>query len=242
MLILGNWKMSLTTTEAIDLVEHLAKIKLPQNISTGVIPSHVSLSRVIEKTQGTKIDVGAQNCYYEDNGAFTGETSPTQLKDLGCKWCLVGHSERRQLFCESDETIRRKIVALLRHNIKPILCIGETLEQRNSGRTFGILSSQLMRSLEGLKLGNNFIIAYEPIWAIGTGVTADPIEIRDTVSAIKDIAKRLQKNTIFTVLYGGSVKESNVLGLRESKVDGFLVGGASLSTESFSAIIRACSD
>ncbi|MEZ4812905.1 MAG: triose-phosphate isomerase, partial [Caldisericia bacterium] len=215
MLILGNWKMSLTTSEARNLTEHLIKINIPQKIDIGVIPSHVSLSSIIERTRESKINVGAQNCYFEDDGAFTGETSPTQLKDLGCKWCLVGHSERRQLFCESDETIRRKTVALLRHDIKPILCIGETLEQRNSGRTFGILSSQLMRALEGLKLGQNFIIAYEPIWAIGTGVTADPIEIRETVSAIRDITKRLQKNTSFTILYGGSVKESNVLGLRQ---------------------------
>ncbi len=237
MLILGNWKMNMVVADAVRFSERLTEIKIPGGVEVGVIPSHVCLYSVADKLNGSKIEVGAQNCYFEDEGAFTGETSPIQLKDLGCRWCLVGHSERRQLFGDSDEIVRRKVVALLRHDIKPVLCIGETLGQKNAGRTFGILSSQLMRVLEGLRLGSEFIIAYEPIWAIGTGIVAKPEQVRETISAIREIVTRMHKQTKFKILYGGSVNENNARSLLKSRLDGFLVGGASLSVSGFSKII-----
>ena len=237
MIILGNWKMNMVVSTATTFAKRLKEIDAPRDIDIGVLPSHVCLSAVAEILGRSKISVGAQDCYYEDDGAYTGEISPLQLKDLGLKWCLVGHSERRQMFYETDEDARRKIVSLMRHDIKPVLCIGETLAQRKAGRMYGIISSQLVRTLEGLKLNDEFTIAYEPIWAIGTGITAKPEQVEEVVSVIRQITERMHKGTKFNILYGGSVNENNAKRLTSTGVDGFLVGGASLSVTRFSQII-----
>jgi len=237
MVILGNWKMNMVVSNAIAFSKRLREIDIPEDVEIGVLPSYVYLSEVANILEGSRISVGAQDCYYEDQGAFTGEVSPLQLKDLGMKWCLVGHSERRQMFYETDEDTRRKVVSLMRHGINPVLCVGETLAQREAGRMFGIISSQLFRSLERLKLNDEFTIAYEPIWAIGTGITAKPKQVEEATSVIRQIAERMHRNTRFNVLYGGSVNEDNAKNLIINGVDGFLVGGASLSVIRFSKII-----
>lgn len=233
MLAIANWKMNKTVSESIDFCRKLVDCQLPSEVEVGITPPFTSLHAVSEILKNTKISYGAQDCYHEDNGAYTGEVSPVMIKDLDSKWCLVGHSERRRLFFETDEVIRRKLVALLRHDINPVLCIGERLEERQSDRTTAVLSSQIIRALEGLDIGNSFTIAYEPVWAIGTGIVAKPAQVEDAHSFICELVSRLSPKTKFTLLYGGSVTAENCTSLLVKNVDGFLVGGASLSVDSF---------
>ena len=241
MLVLANWKMNKTVAETVDFAKRFLAETLPSNVDVGIIPPFTGIYSLSSTLEGSKITFGAQDCYFEDEGAFTGEVSPPMLRDLGCTWCLVGHSERRRLFFETDEICRRKIVALLRHGIKPVLCIGERLEERQSDRTTAVLSSQIVRAIEGLDLGAEFVIAYEPVWAIGTGVTAKPAQVEDAHSFICDLASRIAPNTMFTVLYGGSVNAENCQSLLLKNVGGFLVGGASLSVSNFTQIIKISS-
>lgn len=242
MLVIGNWKMNKTVAETRVFIKELLREHFDKTCSVGVAPSFVALHVAGEILEGSPIGLGAQNCYFEDHGAFTGEVSPLMLKDLGCKWCLVGHSERRHIFGETDELVRRKAVALLRHGVKPIVCVGETLEQRNSGRAISVLSAQLSRALEGLDLGNEeFVLAYEPVWAIGTGMVARPSQIEEAHNFIIEHCRRMHPKTDFRVLYGGSVTPENCREIAVNGVGGFLVGGASLFVEKFSSIIRSCS-
>ncbi|HOU07481.1 MAG TPA: triose-phosphate isomerase [Caldisericia bacterium] len=241
MLVIGNWKMNKTVAEARVFIKELLRERFNKICSVGITPNFVALHVVGELLEGSPIGFGAQNCYFEDQGAFTGEVSPLMLKDLGCKWCLVGHSERRHIFGETDELVRRKTVALLRHGIRPIVCVGETLEQRNSGKAISILSAQLSRALEGLDLGEEeFILAYEPVWAIGTGMVAKPPQIEEAHNFIIEHCKRMHPKTNFRVLYGGSVTPENCKEIAVNGVGGFLVGGASLLVEKFSSIIMSC--
>ncbi|MBP7732672.1 MAG: triose-phosphate isomerase [Caldisericia bacterium] len=241
MLVIANWKMNKTVAESVDFCKKLADCQLPHDVEIAITPPFTSLHAVAETLKNSKITFGAQDCYHEDNGAFTGEVSPVMIKEFGSKWCLVGHSERRRLFFETDEIIRRKLVALLRHGINPVLCIGERLEERQSDRTTAVLSSQIMRALEGLDLGETFTIAYEPVWAIGTGIVAKPAQVEDAHSFICDLVSRLSPKTKFNILYGGSVTADNCSSLLVKNVDGFLVGGASLTVDTFFKITSACS-
>lgn len=241
MLILANWKMNKTVAESVEFCKRFASQTLPSNVEIGIIPPFTDIYSVASQLEGSKVKFGAQNCHYEDEGAFTGETSPLMLKDLGCTWCLVGHSERRRLFFETDDIVRRKIVALMRHGIKPVLCIGERLEERQSDRTTAVLSSQIMRALDGLDLGAEMTVAYEPVWAIGTGVVAKPVQAEDAHSFIYDLLQRISPKTKFSILYGGSVTAENCGSLMVKNVGGFLVGGASLSVSNFTSIVETAS-
>lgn len=243
--VAGNWKMHKTITEARSLAAEIAsKAAEVREATLILIPPFTAICEVKKAVEGTEIKVGAQDVFWEDQGAFTGEISPLQLKEAGCEFVVIGHSERRQYFGETDETVRKKVLAALRHNLTPIVCIGETLEEREKGQTLEKISSQLEKSVFTLSPQDfqKIILAYEPIWAIGTGRNATPEQAEEVHSFIRNlIAERYGKTqtSCAIILYGGSVKPANSFSLiREKDVDGFLVGGASLEAESFLAIAR----
>jgi len=243
--IAGNWKMNMTRAEATDLVEGLlTALAKVQDVDIAVCPPFTALDCVAKLVENTNIALGAQNCFWEDKGAFTGEISPPLLKEVGCRYCIVGHSERRQYFGETNETVRKKILALYKHDILPIVCVGETLEQRESGRTEEVVLTQVrecLNNLPGERLATT-TIAYEPVWAIGTGKTATPQQAQEVHALIRaELAKMFgdQLAQMIRIQYGGSVKPDNVKALMaEADIDGALVGGASLKVESFSAIVK----
>ena len=209
-----------------------------------ICPSDTSLSVVIAATNGTNVGVGAQNMYFADEGAFTGETSPLMIKAIGASHVLIGHSERRQYFAETDETVNKKLLAALKHELKPIVCIGEVLAEREGGRTEEVLLRQVGKAFEDVSAEQAaaVVIAYEPVWAIGTGKTATP-EMASEAHAIvrSEIAKILGRKIAeeMRILYGGSVKPENATSLmNEPEIDGALVGGASLNPESFAKIVK----
>ncbi len=242
-MIAGNWKMNKTHAEAVALAsslkDSLADLK---NIDLVVAPVFTALTSVASIVADSNIQMAAQNCYPADNGAYTGEISPPQLTDIGCSYCLVGHSERRQLFAETDPFINQKMKALLATGVLPILCIGETLEERESGKMFDILKKQIVVALENIEPQQAFevVIAYEPVWAIGTGKTATSAQAEEVHLFIRDILCTLYGKTVsqqIRILYGGSVKPDNVDELMaQPNIDGALVGGASLKVEDFSRI------
>ena len=209
-----------------------------------ICPSDTSLSVVIAATNGTNVGVGAQNRYFADEGAFTGETSPVMIKAIGATHVLIGHSERRQYFAETDETVNKKLLAALKHELKPIVCIGEVLAERESGRTEEVLLRQVGKAFEGISAeqADTVVIAYEPVWAIGTGKTATPDMASEAHAIVRsEIAKILGRKTAenMRILYGGSVKPENATSLmNEPEIDGALVGGASLVPESFAKIVK----
>ena len=246
-LIAGNWKMNLSLNEAITLAK---------DISVGIIdiedrdvliappfPFLYPISRVIEKS---KLYLGAQNMHWEEKGAFTGEVSGLMLKDVGCTHVIIGHSERRLLFGEDDQTIAKKIKKAIDLGLYPILCVGERLEERQAGKTFDVVKSQLEGSLkyiiEAGDIPDTFVIAYEPVWAIGTGHTATPSQAQEVHEYIRAWIRQNfgeKKADSIKILYGGSVKPENIKELMsEPDIDGALVGGASLSADSFLKIIR----
>ncbi len=242
----GNWKMYTTPEEARDLARALRDgVAGVEGVDVLVCPPFTSLAAVAEELAGTPIALGAQNMYYEDQGAFTGEVSPLMLVALGVSYVLVGHSERRQYFGERAETLNRKVKAALAHDLKPILCVGEKLEEREAGASWKeVVRGQVRAGLEGLgaeDLGP-VAIAYEPIWAIGTGKTATPQAAQDAHAMIREaLAEPFGAATAekARILYGGSVKPDNVRELMaEPDIDGALVGGASLKAETFVPIIR----
>lgn len=244
-IIAGNWKMNKTVSEAIDLVKELRE-KLPKNCEKEVVvcPPFTALYPVVEILKDTNIAVGAQNMYFEESGAFTGEVSPQMLKEIGCKYVILGHSERRQIFKESDELIQKKILAAFKEGLIPILCVGESLEIREAGEEVSYVSKQIENALNGLNDNQvaSMIIAYEPIWAIGTGKTASAQQAEAMCEAIRNkVAKMFDARIAEEVhiQYGGSVKGSNskeILG--QKNIDGALVGGASLKVDGFLSIIE----
>lgn len=243
--IAGNWKMYKTIAEARELAMAVARdFSGASQASLILIPPFTAIQEVKKTVSGTEIKVGAQDVFWEEKGAFTGEISPLQLREAGCDFVVVGHSERRQYFGETDETVRKKTLAALTHDLTPIVCIGETLEERESGQTLSRIQSQLESSVFSLDQANfsPVILAYEPIWAIGTGRNATPEQAQEVHSYIRSlIASRYGKTLAdyAIILYGGSVKPNNAFSLSvEKDVDGFLVGGASLEAESFLAIAR----
>jgi len=243
LLIAGNWKMHKTVPEAVSLVRELKELlKDVKDRDVLVCPPFTALYPVREELKGSSIYLGAQNMFYEEEGAYTGEISPLMLKDLNCSFVIIGHSERRRIFKEDDELINKKVLSAVRHKITPILCVGETLEERESGETEKVVERQLKRGLRGISEDDEFVIAYEPVWAIGTGKSATPQMAQEVHLFIRGVLGELfSKEKAFQVriLYGGSVKPENAKSLLEMEdIDGALVGGASLKADSFSKIVK----
>jgi triosephosphate isomerase (TIM) len=239
-LIAGNWKMFKTIPEAVNLVNIIkAGVHKVTDCDVVVCPSFTVLSAVSEAIRDSGIELGAQDLYYETEGAFTGEISPLMLKDVGCRYVIIGHSERRALFNETDELVNKKVIAALKYNIVPIMCIGETLEERESRRAFEVVKLQLDHSLGELKAEEveRIVVAYEPVWAIGTGRTAAPEQAEQMHSYIRRLLDEKYgagAREHVKILYGGSVKPDNIAQLMaKPNVDGALVGGASIKAESF---------
>lgn len=243
--IAANWKMYKTPAQAQEFVQAFLPLVVNHDRDEIVLcPSDTSLSVVIAAVMGSNVAAGAQNMYFADEGAFTGETSPLMLKAINTTHVILGHSERRQYFCETDETVNKKLIAALKHGLRPIVCIGEVLAERDSGKTEDVLLRQIRKALEGVTEAQTemMVIAYEPVWAIGTGKTATP-EMAAEAHAIvrREIATALGKDTAeaMRILYGGSVKPENASALmNEPGVDGALVGGASLDPQSFAKIVK----
>lgn len=241
----GNWKMHKTIPEAVEMVKAL-KEESPQltDAELVVIPPYTMLSEVKKVIEGSTIQLGAQNIFWEEKGAFTGEVSPPMLKDAGCQYVTIGHSERRQYFGETNETVNKKIKAALAHELTPIMCIGESLEEREKENTMDKVETQINSGLEGLGKDEirRIVIAYEPIWAIGTGVTATPSQAEEVHSFIRKKLTEKYGNEIASyaiILYGGSVKPANTYSiLKENNINGALVGGASLEADSFIQITK----
>ena len=243
LLIAGNWKMNKTVPEALELVRELKeRLKGVEDRDVLVCPPFTALYPVGRELEGSSILMGAQNMFYEEKGAFTGEISPVMLKDVGCSYVILGHSERRHIFGESDELINKKVISAVNHDLIPILCVGETLEEREKGETRQVVERQVREGLKGLKPEDEFVIAYEPVWAIGTGRSATPEMAQEVHAFIREVLTELfgkEKAEGVRILYGGSVKPENAKGLLEMPdIDGALVGGASLKAESFSAIVK----
>jgi triosephosphate isomerase len=240
----ANWKMHKTCAEAFEFLDYFKKVHISSNECIIIAPSFTLLWPLSKSLGDSKIKLAAQNMYCEDKGAFTGEVSPSQLKDCLIEYVIIGHSERRNIFLEDDELISKKLKKAFEYNITPIFCVGEKLEQRQKGLTFDVISNQISKGLS--KLNNDeiskIIIAYEPVWAIGTGVNATPKQAEEVHLFINSyIRKNYFKNEFndVKILYGGSVTPSNIKDLMSiSKIEGVLVGGASLNPESFELIVK----
>jgi triosephosphate isomerase len=244
--IAGNWKMNKHRAEALALVRGLVQaVAEVENVEIAVCPPHVYLDAVAGELQGSAIGVGAQNMYHEAEGAFTGEISAAMLKDVGCRYVILGHSERRHILGESDEDVCRKVHGALAAGLIPIVCVGETLGEREAGKTTDIVAEQFYGSLAGLTAdqAGKIVIAYEPVWAIGTGVNATPEQAQEVHAAIRGMLGSRYGAAVadqVRLQYGGSVKPSNAAELlTQPDIDGALVGGASLKASDFAAIIAA---
>ena len=242
-MIAGNWKLHKTLEESSSLVaELIPAVADNKNVDIVVAPVYTALSKVAETINGTNIKLAAQNCYPEPQGAFTGEVSPPLLKDVGCQYVIIGHSERRQLFGDSDEQVNSKAHALAEAGLGIIFCIGETLEERETDQMFDVLRRQIRLGLKKLSTEQmaEVVIAYEPVWAIGTGKTASDEQVQEAHAFIRALVIELydeQTGNATRILYGGSVKPGNVDNLMsQPDVDGALVGGASLKSEDFARI------
>ena len=245
VVIAGNWKLNKTNIESIELVIELKRyVGDISEVEIVVCPVFTALSDVADVVNESNIRLGAQNVYWEDSGAYTGEVSAPLLKSIGVKYVIIGHSERRQFFGETNETVNRRIKAALAHNLLPIVCVGEVLEERESEKTFDVVGKQITESLAGLSEEEmkKIIIAYEPVWAIGTGKTASPAQAQDVHKFIREtLAKIFSEDTAQGVViqYGGSVKPENSAELiAQPDIDGALVGGASLKADTFAEIIK----
>ncbi|WP_085505879.1 triose-phosphate isomerase [Thalassobacillus devorans] len=244
--IAGNWKMNKVLNEAEQFVQ-TAKNEVPgeEQVESVVCAPFPFLHSLIKETEGTPLKVGAQNMHFEESGAFTGEVSPVMLKDLGVSYVVLGHSERRELFGETDEDVNKKVHAAFKHDLTPIVCVGETLEQRENNETMNHVEAQVKNALEGLsdEQVQQVIIAYEPIWAIGTGKTSSAEDANEVCSHIRKVVKEFSSETAaeaVRIQYGGSVKPANVDELLgQSDIDGALVGGASLEADSFLKLVEA---
>jgi triosephosphate isomerase (TIM) len=244
-LIAANWKMYKTPSEAKAFVDaFLPLVTGHTRDEIALFPSPVLLPTVVDTAKGSKVAVGAQNIHFAEEGAYTGETSVGQVKAVGGTHTLIGHSERRQYFAETDEIVNKKLHTALKHDVVPIVCIGEVLEEREAGKTESVLKRQITGAFAGVtaEAAAPIVIAYEPVWAIGTGKTATPEMAADAHKIIRSEIARLLGNHVATnmrILYGGSVKPDNATALlSQHEIDGALVGGASLKPDSFSAIVK----
>lgn len=244
-LIAGNWKMYKTCNEAVKTAEQLLDlVNNIEKVDIMIAPTFTSLALVSKVVANSKVSLGGQDIYWEKEGAFTGEISGTMLVSAGCQYVIVGHSERRQYFEETDDTVNKKMLASLNSGLIPIMCVGETGTQRDEKKTFSVLDKQMEKGLEGLSLNehHSLVIAYEPVWAIGTGKSATPEQVQEVHFYLRNLLEKKFGDMIansIRILYGGSVKPDNVSELMAlPDVDGALVGGASLQPESFSKIIH----
>ncbi|NLI90489.1 MAG: triose-phosphate isomerase [Epulopiscium sp.] len=234
-IIAGNWKMNKTPEEAVALIEELKPVTKNDDVDVVVCPTAVCLPAVLEAVKGTNIEVGAQNMYFEENGAFTGELAPNMLTELGVKYVILGHSERRQYFGETDETVNQKVLKAIEHNLVPIVCVGETLEQREQNITIDLMRIQTKIAFKDVKAEDaaKSVIAYEPVWAIGTGKTATSEQAEEVCAAIREVVEEIYSKEVadaIRIQYGGSVNGGNANELfNMGNIDGGLVGGASLS-------------
>lgn len=243
-IIAGNWKMNKNYEEAVAFVKEVAnQVPSSDKVESAICAPALYLRSLVEH-QGENLRIGAQNVHFEANGAFTGEIAPGMLKDLGVTYVVIGHSERREMFNETDETVNKKVHASFANGLTPIMCCGESLEQRQNGTTNQVVDVQVVRGLEGLSLEQvkNTVIAYEPIWAIGTGLTASDEQANETIGYIRSVVKRVfgaDAADAVRIQYGGSVKPSTIAGLMaQPEIDGALVGGASLDVESFLGLLQ----
>lgn len=244
-IIAGNWKLHMNPAQTAEFVKNVKDKLLDSNKVESVIAAPaVDLDALIKASEGSNLSVAAENCYFEDEGAFTGETSPKVLKEMGVKYCIIGHSERRDYFHETDEDINKKAKAIFRNGLLPIICCGESLETREAGKEEEFVVAQIKKALDGLtsEQVSSLVIAYEPIWAIGTGKTATSDQAEEMCKTIREsIAKLYNEETAENVRiqYGGSVKPANVKELMaKPNIDGGLVGGASLEVESFLSLVN----
>ena len=243
--VCGNWKMHKTVAEAVALVQELRAGlgDAASKVQVAVAPPFTALHAAAQAAKGTGIEVAAQDVYWEKQGAFTGEVSAPMLAEVGCQHGIVGHSERRQLFGETDDTVRRKVVALLAAGVRPIVCVGETLQEREAGRTLEVVERQVRQGLAGVSVEDlgRITIAYEPVWAIGTGRTATSAQAQEVHLAIRNLLRQIGAPVAdaIRIQYGGSVKPENAAELMaQPDVDGALVGGASLKAQDFVAIVK----
>ena len=244
-LIAGNWKMNMTIEQSVSMVESLKeKVKDVTAVEIMIAPPYTALSAVAQAVKDSNIQLGAQNLHFEKSGAYTGEISPGMLKEIGCNWVIIGHSERRQYFGCTDEIVNRKLKTAVSEGLKPVVCIGETLQERETGKTFDILRKQLDGGLKDLSEAeqNALTVAYEPVWAIGTGKTATSEQAEEAHSFIRQKLSEMygqEFSESVRILYGGSVKPANISELmKQNNLDGGLVGGASLDPDSFASIIK----
>lgn len=243
-IIAGNWKLNKTSKEAVELVTLLKReVSDVTEVDIVVCPVFTSLSEVANTVVDSNVKLGAQNCYWEDAGAFTGEVSAPLLKEIGAEYVVLGHSERRQFFGETNETVNKRIKAVLAQDLIPIVCVGENLEERESDKTMDVIKDHVQGSLAGFSAAevSKMVLAYEPVWAIGTGKTASPEQAQEVHAFIRKLlAEMYDDNVAQTVCiqYGGSVKPENAAELMSQEdIDGALVGGASLKADSFAGII-----
>ncbi|MCK5204608.1 MAG: triose-phosphate isomerase [Desulfobacterales bacterium] len=244
-LIAGNWKMYKTPQEAADTAKQLVEqVREVADVDIMIAPPFTALESVSRVIKNSPVALGAQNLYWEDEGAYTGEISAPMLKSAGCQYAIIGHSERRQYFGETDKTVNQKIQAAIQVGLKPVFCIGETEQEREAEQTLSVLDKQVRKGLERLvpEQLDTLIIAYEPVWAIGTGKTATEDQAQEVHQFIRSLIEKSFGNDLsksIRILYGGSVKPDNILNLMAMPdIDGALVGGASLSADSFSRIIK----
>lgn len=242
-IIAGNWKMHKTVAEAIEACRILETLVQDNQVETVICAPFTCLSALAALGM-KKAKIAAQNMFYEEQGAYTGEISPVMLRDVGCDYVIIGHSERREYFGETDETVNKKVHTALKFDIKPIVCVGESLEQRKNGQTESLVTSQVEQAFSGVDEADaqKIVVAYEPIWAIGTGETASAEEANRVIKIIRATLKNLYSEEVaanIRIQYGGSVKLENIKELMEqSDIDGALVGGASLNPETFASMIN----
>lgn len=242
-IIAGNWKMNMLPNEAMSFITELEPYAKNAKCEIILCVPYTDLFYSLLTAQNTNIKIGAQNMHWEEKGAYTGEVSPNMLKCINVEYVIIGHSERRQYFAETDETVNKKIKSALNHGLKPILCVGETLEQRENNMQDAIISNQIKAALKGIESIENITIAYEPIWAIGTGKVATKEDANNTIKIIRSTVKELYGYNVaqnICILYGGSVKKENAKELfSTSDIDGALIGGASLKVDEFAKIIES---
>ena len=242
-IVAGNWKMNMTPAKSVELINSLKNDINTQEVEVVVCPPSVCLPAVLDAVKGTNIGVGAQNMHFEESGAFTGEIAPSMLVELGVNYVVLGHLERRQYFAETDETVNKKVLKAIEHNLVPIICVGESLEEREQGVTIDLVRLQTKIALKDVKAedAKNVVIAYEPIWAIGTGKTATSAQAEEVCAAIRQVIGEIYGQEVASevrVQYGGSVNGGNANELfNMGNIDGGLVGGASLKAE-FASIVN----
>jgi triosephosphate isomerase (TIM) len=244
-LIAGNWKMFKTCSEAVEAAGQLVKlVAMTSDIDVMIAPQFTALAPVSDVVRGSRVSLGAQNLFWETEGAYTGEISSVMLVSVGCKYVIIGHSERRQYFDETDETVNKKIKAAIKNDLVPVLCVGESEKERESKETFSVLDKQVKKGIEGFSSDDleTLVIAYEPVWAIGTGKTATTDQAQEAHQFLRSVLEKSFGNMLaksIRILYGGSVKSNNIAELMAMPdIDGALVGGASLDPETFSKIVH----